>query len=42
MFVEYFCLLLVCGDGVIFVCEDGFVCGGVVVVFVVEAACELG
>ena len=42
MLVEYFCLLLVCGDGVIVVCEGGFVCCVIIAVFVVEAAYELG
>ena len=35
------CLLLVCDDGVVVVCEDILVCGGVVMVNVVEDAYEL-
>ena len=41
MLAEYFYLLLVCGDGVVVVGEDGIVCGGAVVAFVVKAAYEL-
>ena len=38
MFVEDFCLLIVCGDIVVPVCEDGLACGVIVTVFVVETA----
>ena len=38
---QYFCLFLVCDDGVVVVCEDILVCGGVVTVNVVEDAYEL-
>ena len=38
MFVECFCLLLVCGDSVVVVCKDGLVCGVDVTVFVVQTS----
>ena len=42
MFVEYFCLLLILGDSVVAVCKDGFVCGVVVRIFVVQTSYEFG
>ena len=36
MVFEYFCLMLVCWDCVV-VCEDGFMCGVAVTVFIVAA-----
>ena len=33
-------MLLVCGDSVVPVCNDGLVCGMVVTLFAVETACE--
>ena len=40
MFVDYFCLLLVCGDSVVSVCKDSLVCSVDVTVFVVQSSYE--
>ena len=40
MFVEHFCLLLVCGDSVVVVFKDGVMCGVDVTVFVIENVYE--
>ena len=41
VFVQYFCMSFVSGNSVVVVCQDGLVCGIIVVVVIVQSANEL-